>query len=132
MRTNVRADPPEDVYLYHVAVPPEAVRRLFLEYVRQMNDLREQPGFYNTATTNCTTMVLINNRVNGAVSLLNWKILLSGYMPRLVYEYGRLDQSYPYAGIAPSFADQRCRACRRIESPDFSAQIRTGLPVPPR
>ena len=57
VRTNVRADPPEDVYLYRVAAPKEAARRLFLEYVREMNELREHPEFYNTATTNCTTMV---------------------------------------------------------------------------
>ena len=100
VRTNVRADPPEDVYLYRVRAPPAAVRRLFLEYLHQMNELREQPEFYNTATTNCTTMVLINNRVNGAVSLLNWKILLSGYMPQLVYERGGLDQTCPSRSCA--------------------------------
>ena len=99
VRTNVRADPPEDVYLYRVQAPPENARRLFLEYIHQMNELREQPQFYNTATTNCTTMVLINNRVNGAISLLNWKILLSGYLPQLVYEHGRLDQSLPFAEL---------------------------------
>ena len=40
VRTNVRADPPEDVYLYHVKAPQEAVRRLFLEYLHQVNELR--------------------------------------------------------------------------------------------
>jgi hypothetical protein len=132
VRTNVRADPPEDVYLYHVGAPPAAVRRLFLEYLRQMNELREQPGFYNTATTNCTTMVLINNRVNGAISLLNWKILLSGYMPRLVYEYGRLDQTYPYPELRRRSRINNAARAAGIGSPDFSAEIRTGLPVPPR
>ncbi|MFL5334116.1 MAG: DUF4105 domain-containing protein [Geminicoccaceae bacterium] len=132
VRTNVRADPPEDVYLYHVAAPPEAVRRLFLEYLRQINQLHAQPQFYNTATTNCTTMVLINNRVNGTVSLLNWKILLSGYMPRLVYEYGRLDQTYPYPELRRRSRINDAARAAGIEASDFSAQIRRGLPVPPR
>ena len=99
VRTNVRADPPEDVYLYHVAAPPENARRLFLEYCARSTSCASSRQFYNTATTNCTTMVLINNRVNGAVSLLNWKILLSGYLPQLVYERGGLDQTYPIAEL---------------------------------
>jgi len=31
VRTNVRADPPEDVYVYRVAMPKEAARRLLLD-----------------------------------------------------------------------------------------------------
>lgn len=130
LRTNVRADPPEDVYLYRVAMPKEAARRLLLEYVRQMNDLREHPGFYNTATTNCTTMVMVNNRVNGAVSLLNWKILLSGYLPQLVYERGHLDQSMPFAELRRRSRVNDAARAAGLEAPDFSARIRNGLPQP--
>ena len=127
MRTIVRANPPEDVYLYRVAMPREAARRLFLEYIRDMNQLRENPQFYNTATTNCTTMVLINNRVNGPISLLNWKILLSGYLPQLAYERGRLDQSLPFPelrGARRSTTPQRRLVSMRA---DFSARIRQGI-----
>ena len=128
VRTNVRADPPEDVYLYRVQAPPENARRLFLEYIHQMNELREQPQFYNTATTNCTTMVLINNRVNGAISLLNWKILLSGYLPQLVYEHGRLDQSLPFAELRQRSRVNDAARAAGIDAADFSQRIRAGLP----
>ena len=124
VRTNVRADPPEDVYLYRVAMPKENARRLFLEYIRDMNDLREQPQFYNTATTNCTTMVLINNRVNGSVSLLNWKILLSGYLPQLAYERGRLDQSLPFPELRQRSRVNDAAQAAGLDAPDFSARIR--------
>ncbi len=130
LRTNVRADPPEDVYLYRIAMPRDAARRLLLEYVRDMNDLRAQPDFYNTATTNCTTMVLINNRVNNAVSLLNWKILLSGYLPQLVYERGRLDQSLPFAELRRRSRVNDAAKAAGVDAPDFSARIRAGLPAP--
>jgi hypothetical protein len=130
LRTNVRADPPEDVYLYRVAMPKEAVRRLLLEYVRRMNDLREHPRFYNTATTNCTTMVMVNNRVNGAVSLLNWKILLSGYLPQLVYERGRLDQSMPFPELRRRSRVNDAARTAGLDAPDFSVRIRAGLPQP--
>ncbi len=128
VRTNVRADPPEDVYLYRVQAPKENARRLFLEYIHQMNELREQPQFYNTATTNCTTMVLINNRVNGAISLLNWKILLSGYLPQLVYEHGRLDQSLPFAELRRRSRVNDAARAAGIDAADFSQRIRAGLP----
>jgi hypothetical protein len=131
LRTNVRADPPEDVYLYRVAMPKEAARRLFLEYLRDMNELREQPQFYNTASTNCTTMVLINNRVNGAVSLLNWKILLSGYLPQLVHERGRLDQSLPFAELRGRSRVNDAARAAGIDAPDFSTRIREGIKRPP-
>ena len=132
VRTNVRADPPEDVYLYRVAMTKDAARRLFLAYLQDMNDLRDHPRFYNTAATNCTTMVLINNRVNGPVSLLNWKILLSGYLPQLVYEHGRLDGSMPFAELrARSRINDAARAAG-LDAPDFSARIRAGLPRPVR
>ena len=129
MRTNVRANPPEDVYLYRVAMPKEAARRLFLEYIRDMNELREHPQFYNTATTNCTTMVLINNRVNGPISLLNWKILLSGYLPQLVYERGRLDQSLPFPELRWRSQVNDAAKAAGIDAADFSARIRAGHPA---
>jgi hypothetical protein len=131
VRTNVRADPPEDVYLYRVAMPKEAARRLFLEYVQQMNELREHPRFYNTATTNCTTTVLVNNRVNGPVSLLNWKILLSGYLPQLVYERGRLDRSMPFEELRRRPRVNAAALAAGLGAPGFSARIRQGLPPVP-
>jgi hypothetical protein len=89
-----------------------------------MNDLREHPRFYNTATTNCTTMVLINNRVNGPVSLLNWKILLSGYLPQLVYEHGRLDQSMPFPNLRRASRVNDAAKAAGSDAPAFSARIR--------
>jgi hypothetical protein len=132
VRTNVRADPPEDVYVYRVAMPKEAARRLLLEYVRQMNELRERPRFYNTATTNCTTVVLVNNRVNGPVSLLNWKVLLSGYLPQLAYERGRLDRSMPFPELRRRSRVNDAAVRAGLDAPDFSARIREDLPRPAR
>jgi hypothetical protein len=130
VRTNVRTDPPEDVYLYRTNAPLENVRRLFLEYLRQMNSLHEQPVFYDTATTNCTTVAMINTRVNGSVSLLNWKILLSGYLPQLAYERGRLDRHLPFEELRRVSRINDAARAAGLEAPDFSRRIREGLPVP--
>ena len=49
VRTNYRRDPPEDVYLYRVRAPIENIRRLFLEYVRAINELAERPALLRHA-----------------------------------------------------------------------------------
>ena len=39
------------------------------------------PSFYNTLTTNCTTNIWMNTRVNAGRVPLSWKILASGHVP---------------------------------------------------
>jgi len=127
VRTNYRKDPPEDVYVYPLRVPRENIRRVFLEYVHKMNALRERPEFYNTLTTNCTTAILMNTRVNPESLPFSWKVLLSGYTPAYVYESGRIDQSLPFEELQRrSLVNAAAQAADR--APDFSRRIRAGLP----
>jgi len=127
VRTNYRADPPEDVYLYRINAPLANGRRVLLEYLRDMNALREHPRFYNTLATNCTTMILTHAAVNPGHVPFSWKILLSGYAPEYLYELGRLDQSQPFMAL-----QQRSRindaAKMADQASDFSERIRAGLP----
>ena len=87
LRTNYRKDPPEDVYLYRSRAPADNARRLFLDYIREINALAEKPEFYNALTTNCTTSILTHTRVNQGNLPLSWKVLLSGYVPLYLYEW---------------------------------------------
>jgi len=129
VRTNYRKDPPEDVYIYPLRVPRENIRRIFLEYVRKMNALREHPEFYNTLTTNCTTAILMNTRVNPDSLPLSWKVLMSGYAPAYVYESGRMDRSLPFEELKRrSLVNAAAQAAD--QAPDFSRRIRAGLPGP--
>lgn len=130
LRTNYRKDPPEDVYLFQLRVPAENGRRVFLQYLRAINELKERPEFYNTLTTNCTNVILVNTRVNPDHLPFSWKILLSGYTPEYVYDAGRLDRSL-------SFEELRHRshinavAQAADQDPDFSRRIRADLPKMP-
>jgi hypothetical protein len=127
VRTNYRNDPPEDVYLFHLIGPIENGRRLFLDYMRDINELREHPRFYNTLTTNCTTMILTHAAVNPGHLTYSWKVLASGYAPEYAYEQGRLDQSLPFEELkARSHINAAARAAD--QAPDFSRRIRAGLP----
>ena len=129
VRTNYR-QPQEDVYIYRLRTPRANIRRIFLDYIKTMNELHERPGFYNTLTTNCTTGALIHTRVNPETPPLSWKILLSGYVPDYAYELGRIDTTRPFPELERmSKVNERAHAADK--DPAFSQRIREGLPVPP-
>ncbi|MES2820906.1 MAG: DUF4105 domain-containing protein [Pseudomonadota bacterium] len=126
VRTNYRRDPPEQVYLYRLKAPIENGRRLFLEYLQRMNALKARPEFYNTLTTNCTTQIWMNTRVNPQHVPLDWKLLASGYVPEYLYQHDRLEST------GQAFSDVRRqalinpRAAAADGAADFSRLIRTA------
>jgi hypothetical protein len=127
VRTNYRKDPPEDVYVYRVQGPVESGRRLFLEYMRKVNALKDRPKFYNTLIHNCTTTIWLNTRINPGHLPFSWKLLASGYVPEYLYESGRLDTSLPFEELQRrSLVNARAHAAD--QDPDFSAKIREGIP----
>jgi hypothetical protein len=128
VRTTYR-QPQENVYVYRTNAPVKNIRRIFLDYIKSMNELRERPSYYNTLTTNCTTSVLFHTRMNPESPPLSWKILLSGYVPDYLYELGRLDTARPFAELEKlSLVNGRAHAADR--NPAFSQRIREGLPKP--
>lgn len=132
LRTNYRRDPPEDVYVYRLQGTKESGRRVFVEYMKQINALKSSPEFYNTLTGNCTTDIWYNSLVNPEHLAFSWKILASGYVPEYLYENGRL------AADGLSFSELRerahvnARAQAADAAADFSQRIRVGMDaVPP-
>jgi hypothetical protein len=127
LRTNYRKDPPEDVYVYRATGDVEIARRIFLDYMREINELRERPKWYNTFTTNCSTTILAHARVNPGHVPMSWKVLLSGYAAEYLYDMGRLDQGYPFEELQRrSHVNPAAQAADT--APDFSQRIRVGLP----
>ncbi len=128
VRTTYR-QPQEDVYIYRVKGPLKNARRVFLDYLKGMNELHEHPSYYNTLTTNCTTSVLFHTRMNPESPPMSWKILLSGYVPDYLYELGRLDTSHPFVELERlSRVNERAHAAGADAA--FSRRIREGLPNP--
>jgi hypothetical protein len=123
LRTNYRNDPPEDAYVYRAHGPGENGRRLFLSYMDKINGLKTSPEFYNSLTTNCTTNIWLNARVNPDHLPFSWKILLSGYIPEYLYEKGLLDNSLPFAELKRR-AHINVRAQAADSAADFSRRIR--------
>jgi hypothetical protein len=130
LRTNIRRDPPEQVYLYHLRGRRDDAQRLFLAYMREINSLQQHPRFYNTLTTNCTTSIWLNARVNPGHAPFSWKILLSGYLPEYLYEHGRLDTTESFAELQRHSLINPAAVAASREA-DFSRSIRVGRPAIP-
>jgi hypothetical protein len=131
LRTNYRKDPPENVYLYRTRAPAANARRLFLDYIREINSLAKNPDFYNALTTNCTTSILTHTRVNEGGLPLSWKVLLSGYIPQYLYEQSGIDTSLALEELKRR-SHINAAAQAADDAPDFSQRIRAGLPAPPK
>jgi Domain of unknown function (DUF4105) len=128
VRTTYR-QPQEDVYIYRVKGPLKNARRVFLDYLKGMNELHERPSYYNTLTTNCTTSILMHTRMNPESPPMSWKILLSGYVPDYLYELGRLDTTHSFVELERlSRVNERAHAAGADAA--FSRRIREGLPNP--
>ncbi|MGH8606061.1 MAG: DUF4105 domain-containing protein, partial [Gammaproteobacteria bacterium] len=127
VRTNYRKDPPENVYLYRAQGPAGNGRRLFREYMRKINELKDKPEFYNTLTTNCTSNIWLHTRINPGHLAYSWKLLLSGHVPGYLYEQGRLDRSLPFPELQRrSLINSRAQSANQAQ--DFSRRIREDLP----
>ena len=128
VRTTYR-QPQEDVYIYRVKGPLKNARRVFLDYLKGMNELHKRPSYYNTLTTNCTTSILMHTRMNPESPPMSWKILLSGYVPDYLYELGRLDTTHSFVELERlSRVNERAHAAGADAA--FSRRIREGLPNP--
>jgi hypothetical protein len=124
VRTNVRG---EDDYLYGIKMPVSAMWSLLLAYVDQANSLVHAPRFYNTVTANCTTLVYHMMKHIVGYLPLDYRLLLTGYIPQYVYSIGGLARSYSFEELRiRGRITDRAKAADRSES--FSADIRRGVP----
>ena len=128
LRTTFRK---ERVYLFRLRTPPADIRRLFLQYLRTINTLVEQPRFYNTLSTNCTTQIRIAGLAVGAVLPWDWRLLLTGHTPEYLYARGRLDTRLPLEELLRR-AQVNEAADRAGDSGTFSMEIRKAVPDPLR
>ena len=115
-----------DVYLYPVQSPPERVRKVFVSMLERVNQLRDHPEFYNTATNNCTSNLIahVNLITPGAVPS-SWKTVLPGYVDEVAHSLGLIDSSLT---IDQARARYRIndRAAKYFGQSDFSVGIRNG------
>ena len=123
LRTNVRG---ENVRMFPLRLKPQVARRLLLEYAEMANNYALNPRWYNTITANCTTMVFRIARALNPLAPFDWRVLLSGHFPELVYDHGGIDNSIPFAQWRQKAQiDKAAQAADQLDSVAFSKAIRT-------
>jgi len=128
LRTNYRVG--EDVYLYRLRVKTAGkLRGTFLDYLERMNSLHERAEWYNALTDNCMTSgfrILRQHAAKGRADL-HWSVIANGYAAQHAYATGALDATLPFGELKRrSRINDRAKAAG--DAPDFSAQIRAGMP----
>jgi len=125
VRSNVRG---EDVYLYRLqGMTREQLKGLFVSYLGEARKLDAAPAFYNTLTSNCTTIVYELARQIAPGLPLDYRLLVSGYFAEYARDLGVLTPGVPFATLkARGRITERARAAG--DAPDFSRQIRRGVP----
>lgn len=123
----------EDVRLFRIAATPAQARDVLLAYVDDVNKLAAQPRWYNTLTTNCTTVVYT---LVGSVAPawkfslpLDPRVLLSGYLPGYLHRIGAVRSDIPLEELVrQARIGERARTIS-LDDPDFSKKIREGVPL---
>ena len=124
LRTNYRG---EDVYLYRLNASMDLARNVFLDYLKEINSLKEQPQWYNALTSNCTTNIRGHTAPYNPNARLDWRIIVNGFIDEMIYEQGFMDRRLPFSELKKaSHINQRARMSDA--DPLFSQMIRQGLP----
>jgi hypothetical protein len=124
VRTNVRGEP---VYLYRTGLTPEQTLFVLLDSVRETNQLKERPRFYNVINANCTTS-LLSQTLEFREAPFDIRMLANGRLDELIYEKGGFrGDGLPFAEMRKrAFINHKAQAA--YDDPAFSARIREGGP----
>lgn len=130
LRTQARG---EDTRLFRLNASPAQARDLLLAYAADINRLAQEPRWYNTLTTNCTTVVyhLVGQVAPGwKFSLpLDPRVLLSGYLPGYLRDIGSVRQDLPLDELVKLGRIGEKARSLKPDSTDFSRVIREGVPM---
>ncbi len=126
LRSNIRG---EQVYFFPIQLSKPLAQELFLEYLTTAQELAHQPRWYNTLTSNCTTLIFdMAQRISQEPLPKDYRILVSGYLPNYLYDHHALNQQwtikqwYQHAYVNPRTQQQN------QTSKQYSENIRKGLP----
>jgi hypothetical protein len=128
LRTNFRVG--EDVYLYRLRVGSlDKARNFLMDYISRINQLHENPEWYNALTENCMTSAfrLARKQAAPGSGKWHWSIIANGFADRHIYENGNIDTSLPFDALK-KISRINDRALAAGNAPDFSAMIRQGMP----
>ncbi len=125
VRTNYRG---EKTYLYHIKISSENVRKLFMVYLKRINELADQPEFYNLLSNSCTINILRYANKAGRVGRVDIRHYLNGWIDGYLYAKGWLNTTLPFEELRRrSLINKAAQAANK--SVEFSQRIRASLPL---
>lgn len=129
-RSNIRN---EQVYLFPIKIPAAERKALFIEYLKKADELRAEAKWYNTLTSNCTTLIFdMAQAISQQALPKDYRLLASGYLPNYLHDLKVLNQNYSIkewyqlAHINPR-TEQYAKQPNQ-SSEYYSEVIRAGLP----
>jgi hypothetical protein len=124
VRTNYRH---ERVFLYRIKMSPEKARRLFLVYLKRINELADHPEFYNLLSNSCTINIVRYANAAGRVRRFDIRHYLNGLIDGYLYDAGWLNPTLSFEELRRlSNIDQAAQAAD--DTADFSQRIRQDVP----
>jgi hypothetical protein len=113
-----------DAYVYPIKTETTFVRALFIDILTSVNEIYNEPQFYNTITNACN-VALFNHMNNIRSEDIAWssEVILPGYADKLVYEHGFIDTDLPYEDIRQYFNVKEVSQLYDGEE-DYSLKIR--------
>lgn len=127
-RSNIRH---EQVYFFPIRLGHNESKALFAEYLRKADELAQQPKWYNTLTSNCTTLVFDMVQAVSQQSLpTDYRILASGYLPNYLYDLGAINPQWDIkTWYQQAYINPRVQQPSIQNSTQYSQFIRQGLPI---
>ncbi|MDD2656323.1 MAG: DUF4105 domain-containing protein [Patescibacteria group bacterium] len=125
LRTNYRKD---EMYLYPIDTYLEKKQLLFVDMLERANHLKNNPEFYNTIWSTCTTNILdhINKIRQDKISKWDYRIFFPGYSDKIAYDVELLDTDLSFEEARKKFQiNSLAEAWQEGES--FSEVIRQNL-----
>lgn len=127
-RSHIRA---EQVYFFPVKMAAAERRALFQEYLHKADQLAHTPKWYNTLTSNCTTLVFdMVQAVSKQALPSDYRLLVSGYLPNYLHDLKVIEPNidiatwYQLAHVNPKTHGQQ------LTSAQYSALLRQGVVKP--
>lgn len=121
LRSNFRKD---KVFVYPAKTTKEKKQALFLDMIKRVNKLKEEPEFYNTATNTCTTNIMkhINTITPGKIPF-DYRVLMPGYTDELAFDLHLIDTDLSLEEARQVYLIND-RAMKYADDPEFSVKIR--------
>ncbi len=116
-----------NVYMYPLKVNKDFAQKLFLESAKSTEELRNNPRFYNTITSNCTNnLAKIANEVKPGSIPFHYALYFPGYSPKLLYNLGYFDSNLSFDELKEkSYISNIVN--KIYNDPNFTQELRENL-----